>query len=215
MMPPFYMAERLVLGMHKGPEIVRFNGEADQANVDLDLEIQEKRSYIQSSTPVDTANRQVSASSMVEKSEGRMSHLRVALEFGEEITEQQLHEPYRNNPLRYIALRICIIAILVVIAVLARKRFIDLQDFTGATAHTTSCLLMPLIIYLRVSWKSMSIVDKGASMLVIVVCAFTGFYVMIHAGEHLFAPTDDDTLFPYCEAEFQDAPYYIRNNSTN
>uniref|UniRef100_H3H5S7 Amino acid transporter transmembrane domain-containing protein n=1 Tax=Phytophthora ramorum TaxID=164328 RepID=H3H5S7_PHYRM len=215
MMPPFYMAERLVLGMHKGPEIVRFNGEADQANVDLDLEIQDKRSYIQSSTPVDTANRQVSASSMVEKSEGRMSHLRVALEFGEEITEQQLHEPYRNNPLRYIALRICIIAILVVIAVLARKRFIDLQDFTGATAHTTSCLLMPLIIYLRVSWKSMSIVDKGASMLVIVVCAFTGFYVMIHAGEHLFAPTDDDTLFPYCEAEFQDAPYYIRNNSTN
>ncbi|POM72061.1 Amino Acid/Auxin Permease (AAAP) Family, partial [Phytophthora palmivora] len=79
MMPPFYMAERLVLGMHKGPEIVRFNGEADQANVDLDMEIQEKRSYIQSSTPMDAAgNRQVSASSIVEKTEGRMSHLRVA-----------------------------------------------------------------------------------------------------------------------------------------
>ncbi|KAG2773153.1 hypothetical protein Pcac1_g15868 [Phytophthora cactorum] len=110
------------------------------------MEIQEKRSYMQSSTPMDTVNRQVSASSLVEKTEGRMSHLRVALEFGEEITEEELNEPYRNNPLRYIALRICIIAILVVIAVLARKRFLDLQDFTGATAHTTSCLLMPLII---------------------------------------------------------------------
>ncbi|KAL3664687.1 hypothetical protein V7S43_010436 [Phytophthora oleae] len=45
MMPPFYMAERLILGMYKSPESVRFNGEGDQANADLGLEIQEKRSY--------------------------------------------------------------------------------------------------------------------------------------------------------------------------
>ncbi|KAI9988250.1 hypothetical protein PInf_021644 [Phytophthora infestans] len=120
MMPPFFMAERLVLGMHQSPEIVRFNAEHDQANVDLDMEIQEKRSYMESSTPVDPANRQVSASSLVEKTEGRMSHLRVALEFGEHEEED---ESYRKNPLHYIALRICIIAILVVVAVLARKRF--------------------------------------------------------------------------------------------
>ncbi|CAH0514966.1 unnamed protein product [Peronospora belbahrii] len=69
---------------------------------------------------------------------GRMSHLRVALEFGEEISEAKLSAPYRNNPLRHIALRLVIVAILVVVAVLARKRFIDLQDFTGATARTTS-----------------------------------------------------------------------------
>ncbi|KAK1931477.1 hypothetical protein P3T76_013233 [Phytophthora citrophthora] len=170
---------------------------------------------MQSSTPLEGANHQVSASSLVEKTEGRMSHLRVALEFGEEISEEELHAPYKNNPLHYIALRIAIIAILVIIAVVLRKRFIDLQDFTGATAHTTSCLLMPCIIYMRVSWKTMSILDKAASIIVIVVCAFTGFYVMIHAGEHLFAPSDDDTLFPYCEDEFMNEPYYIRNNSTN
>ncbi|KAE9033265.1 hypothetical protein PR002_g8757 [Phytophthora rubi] len=148
MMPPFYMAERMILGMHKGPKVVRFNSEEDRANVDQDLELQ--GSYVRSSTPNEMSNRQVSTSSMVEKSEGRMSQLRVALEFGEEITEEQLHAPYRNNAMRYIVLRICIIAILVVCAVLARKRFLDLVDFTGATAHTTSCLLMPLIIYLRV-----------------------------------------------------------------
>ncbi|KAE8993998.1 hypothetical protein PF005_g12052 [Phytophthora fragariae] len=199
--------------MHKGPEIERFNPDRDQVNVDHDMELHEKQSYIQSSTPLD--GRQVSAASMIEKSEGRMSHLRVALEFGEEITEEELHAPYKSNTLRYIALRIAIIAILVVIAVLARKRFLDLQDFTGATAHTTSCLLMPLIIYMRVSWRTMSVYDKGASMIVIVACAFAGFYVMIHAGKHLFAPTDDDTLFPYCEEAFMDAPYYVRNNSTN
>ncbi|EGZ08056.1 hypothetical protein PHYSODRAFT_339924 [Phytophthora sojae] len=43
---------------------------------------------------MDAANRQVSASSLVEKTEGRMAHLHVALEFGEEITEEQLHAPY-------------------------------------------------------------------------------------------------------------------------
>ncbi|CAI5717701.1 unnamed protein product [Peronospora destructor] len=205
MMPPFFMAERLILGMHKSPEIVHFNGELDQINVDLDME--EKRSYMQSSTPMDAANRQMSAASMVEKEEGRMSHLRVALEFGEEISEVKLGEPYRNNPLRYVVLRLAIIAVLVVIAVLARKRFIDLEDFTGATAHTTSCLLLPLIIYMRVFWKTMPTWDKCASMLVVVVCASTGFYVTVHAGKHLFAPSNDHTLFPYCEKSGQAVLY--------
>ncbi|EGZ07124.1 hypothetical protein PHYSODRAFT_341285 [Phytophthora sojae] len=36
-----------------------------------------------------------------------MAHLHVALEFGEEITEEQLHAPFKNNPLHYIALHIC------------------------------------------------------------------------------------------------------------
>ncbi|GMF17628.1 unnamed protein product [Phytophthora lilii] len=88
MMPLFYVAERLVLGMHKNPPIVRFNPDEDQEHVDEDLELQEKYSYVQSSTPLGSG-RQVSASSLIEKSEGRLSHLRVALEFGEEITEAQ------------------------------------------------------------------------------------------------------------------------------
>ncbi|ETI57681.1 hypothetical protein F442_00030 [Phytophthora nicotianae P10297] len=213
MMPPFYMAERLILGMHVGPKVVRYNGAEDRANVEQDLELQ--GSYVRSSTP-NMSDRQVSTSSLVDKAEGRMSQLRVALEFGDDITEQRLHEPYRGarNALRYITLRICIIVILVVCAVLARKRFLDLVDFTGATAHTTSCLLMPLIIYLRVFWRKMSFLDKGASIIVIAVCAAAGCYVMIYAGKELFTPSDDDTLFPYCEAEFMDKPYYIRN-STN
>jgi vesicular inhibitory amino acid transporter len=215
MMPPFFMAERLILGMHKGPKVVRFNDEEDRANAEQDLELQ--GSYARSSTPNVMSGRQVSTTSMIENSEGRMSQLRVALEFGDEITEEQLHAPYRGarNALRYITLRICIIAVLVVCAVLARKRFLDLVDFTGATAHTTSCLLMPLLIYLRVFWRKMNFLDKGASIVVIIVCAAAGCYVMIYAGKELFTPSDDDTLFPYCEAEFQNEPYYVRNNSTN
>ncbi|RLN52152.1 hypothetical protein BBJ29_009553 [Phytophthora kernoviae] len=212
--PAFFMAERLVLGMHQSPAIVPF-GQDDPLDVGLEQEMEEKRSYMQSSTPLENG-RQVSASSMIEKTEGRMSHLRVALEFGEEITEEQLAAPYRGtkNALRYISLRLAIIAILVIIAALLQDKFLDLEDFTGATAHTTNCLLMPLLIYLRVFWKSMPFYDKATSMVVIVVCTITGCYVMIHAGEELFTPSDDDTLFPYCDAEYQDEPYYVYN-STN
>ncbi|KAG2508686.1 hypothetical protein JM16_008747, partial [Phytophthora kernoviae] len=212
--PAFFMAERLVLGMHQSPAIVPF-GQDDHLDVDLEQEMDDKHSYQQSSTPLENG-RQVSASSMIEKTEGRMSHLRVALEFGEEITEEQLAAPYRGtkNALRYMSLRLAIITILVIIAALLQDKFLDLEDFTGATAHTTNCLLMPLLIYLRVFWKSMPFYDKATSMVVIVVCTITGCYVMIHAGEELFTPSDDDTLFPYCDAEYQDEPYYVYN-STN
>ncbi|KAJ8537498.1 hypothetical protein ON010_g13100 [Phytophthora cinnamomi] len=216
MMPPFYMAERLILGMHETTPIVRFNPDEDQEIIEQDLELQEKYSYVQSSTPVETSGRRVSASSLVEKPEGRMSHLRVSLELDEEITEEQLREPYKGtkNKLRYITLRITIIIIMVIVAVAVQDKFLDLEDFTGATAHTVNCMLMPVLIYMRVFWRKMSILDKAASISVLVVCGLAGLYVMIHAGKNLVTPSDDDTAFPYCDAEYQDEPYYIRN-STN
>ncbi|RLN91972.1 hypothetical protein BBJ28_00011098 [Nothophytophthora sp. Chile5] len=217
MQPPFYMAERLVLGMHKSEPIVRL-GQED--NVDLELE--EKRSYIQGSTPLD-AGHQVSTTSMGDKADGRfsrlshLSHLNLTAEEEEELAlEQDMAAEYRGgkNTLRYITLRITIIVILVIIATLLRSHFLDLEDFTGATAHTTSCLIMPMIIYLRVFWRNLPIYEKMASMAVIVVCAVTGCYVMIYAGKELFNPDDDDTVFPYCSTEYQDDPYYVYN-STN
>ncbi|ETM42976.1 hypothetical protein L914_11456 [Phytophthora nicotianae] len=211
MMPAFYIAERLVLGMHKTAPIVRFNPDDDVENVD-DLELQEKPSYIQALTPQE---RGVSASSLIEKSDGRMSHLRAAIEFPEEITEEQLREPYKGtrNTLRYITLRVSMIIIMAIVAVAAQDKFLDLEDFTGSTAHTVNCMLMPVIISLRVFWRKMSVLDKSASMLVLVGCSVAGCYVMIHAGEKLFTSSEDDTAFPYCEAEYQDEPYYIRSTT--
>ncbi|KAL4155873.1 hypothetical protein PRNP1_007974 [Phytophthora ramorum] len=215
LLPPFYMAERLILGMHKNHPIVRFNPDQDQAQVEEDLDLVEKYSYVQASTPVELTGRQVSTSSLLDKSEGRMSHLRAALEFPEEITEEMLRAEYTGtkNKLRYIPLRLAIFAVLVIIAVAAQNKFLDLEDFTGATAHTVNCMIMPLLIYLRIFWRKMSILDKGVSMLVMLVCGCAGFYVMIHAAKELFTPSDDDTLFPYCEMENQDEPYYVRNDT--
>ncbi|KAL4128855.1 hypothetical protein PRIC2_007835 [Phytophthora ramorum] len=184
--------------MHKTAPIVRFNAEQGQDEIDEDLELQEKKSYVQVSTPQELSGRRVSASSLLEKSDGRMSHLRVALEFGEEITEEQLREPYKGtkNTLSYMALRIAIIALMVIISVAAQDKFLDLEDFTGSTAHTVNCMIMPVLIYLRVFWKKI-----------------VGCYVMIHAGKQLFTPSDDVTAFPYCDVEYQDEPYYVYNNT--
>ncbi|EGZ22583.1 hypothetical protein PHYSODRAFT_249642 [Phytophthora sojae] len=197
MMPAFYMAERLVLGMHKTARIVRFDAEQDQEGVE-DLELQDKRSYVQVTTPKDMAGRPSMA------------------ELGEEITEEQLREPYKGakNTLRYITLRITIIVLMVIVAVAAQDKFLDLEDFTGSTAHTVNCMIMPVLIYARVFWKKMSTLDKGASILVMVICGLAGFYMMIHAGKQLFTPSEDDTAFPYCDVEYQDEPYYV-HNSTN
>ncbi|KAE8900858.1 hypothetical protein PF007_g3275 [Phytophthora fragariae] len=213
MMPPFYMAERLILGMHENAPIVRFDPDADLAHINEDFELQEKQSYVNASTPL--SNRQVSTCSLLDKSEGRISHLRAAIELPEEITEEQLRAPYlgAKNKLRYITLRLCVILILVIIAVAAQDKFLDLEDFTGSTAHTVNCMIMPILIYLRIFWRKMSVLDKGVSMVVMVVCGCAGFYVMIHAAKELFSPLDDDTPFPYCDAEYQEVPYYVRNNT--
>ncbi|KAL3670212.1 hypothetical protein V7S43_004525 [Phytophthora oleae] len=212
MMPAFYIAERLVLGMHKTSPIVRFKPDQDLEIVEHDLELQEKQSYAQILTPQD---RHVSASSLLEKSEGRMSHLRAAIECPEEITEEHLREPYKGtkNSVRYVLLRIAMIIVMVIVAVAAQDKFLDLEDFTGSTAHTVNCMLMPVIIYTRVFWRKMTIVDKGMSAAVLIGCSVAGCYVMIHAGEKLFTSTEDDTAFPYCDAEYQNDPYYIRNTT--
>ncbi|EGZ22576.1 hypothetical protein PHYSODRAFT_330341 [Phytophthora sojae] len=188
MMPAFYVAERLILGMHKTSAIVRFNPDQDQEIIDQDLELQEKYSDVHTLTPMGVSGHGVSASSLVEKSEvPRGDH------------EEQLREPYKGikNKLRYITLRLTIITIMVVIGVAAQNKFLDLEDFTGATAHTVNYMVMPVLIHVRVFWKIIA-----------------GVYVMIHAGKKLFSPSDDDTAFPYCDAEYQDEPYYIRNRTS-
>lgn len=185
MMPAFYMAERLVLGMHKTAPIVRFNA---PENLDEDLEKQS-----QATTPQELSIRP----SVVEK------------DMYQEITEDQLREPYRGakNTIGYMTLRITIIVLMVIVSVAARKKFLDLEDFTGSTAHTVNCMIMPVLIYLRVFWNKMSVLDKVVSMLVMLVCGSVGCYVMIHADKQLFTPSEDDTAFPYCDVAFQDEPY--------
>ncbi|KAE9056822.1 hypothetical protein PF006_g32583, partial [Phytophthora fragariae] len=64
------------------------------------------------------------------------------------------------NVLRYIGLRICMIVVLVVLSILLRDHFLDLVDFTGATAITMSSIILPLVFYLKVFWTKLPAWEK-------------------------------------------------------
>ncbi|ETP40904.1 hypothetical protein F442_11829, partial [Phytophthora nicotianae P10297] len=93
----------------------------DVEDIEEDLELQEKHSSVQVST------------------------------LHEEVTEVQLRESYRGvkNTIRYITLRITIIVMMDIVAIAAQDKFLDLEDFTGSTAHTVNCMIVLVLIYPR------------------------------------------------------------------
>ncbi|EEY55104.1 amino acid/auxin permease-like protein [Phytophthora infestans T30-4] len=117
------------------------------------------------------------------------------------------------NMLRYILLRLCILALLVVASVFLRDNFLDLVDFTGASAVTAGSLVLPLLFYLKVFWNQLPMYERVGAMVIIIVSSVLGVYVMIYAGKNLFNPDSDTATFPYCSEEFQSDPYYVRNST--
>ncbi|KAG2849942.1 hypothetical protein PC129_g15356 [Phytophthora cactorum] len=93
--------------------------------------------------------------------------------------------------------------------------FLDLVDFTGATAITVCSLILPLVFYVKIFWRKIPLWEKAVCITISTVCAVVGCYVMIYAGKNLFNPDDDTATFPYCSAEYQDEPYYVRNSTAS
>ncbi|EGZ12747.1 hypothetical protein PHYSODRAFT_515521 [Phytophthora sojae] len=169
--PAFFMAERLVLGMHKTEPLAIDNEERE-------VEIEEKMSYL--------------------------------------AAEEDLSE-YKGgvNVIRYVLVRIALIAILAVASILVKDHFLDLVDFTGATAITVCSLILPLIFYVKVFWRKIPVWEKTICITIATVCGVVGCYVMIYAGKNLFNPDEGGATFPYCSAEYQDEPYYVRNSTAS
>ncbi|KAJ8552573.1 hypothetical protein ON010_g9973 [Phytophthora cinnamomi] len=194
-MPAFYMAERFLLGMHKDkPAIDQEQG---------DVEIRRKFSSIAGASPTpDVECNYVPA---------RDSALQVVVNYEDESAE------YRGkfNMLRYMGLRLCIMALLVVASIFLRDHFLDLVDFTGASAVTAGSLVLPMMFYLKIFWKKLPMYERIGSMLIIVVSSILGVYVMIYAGKNLFNPDSDSATFPYCHEEYQSEPYYMRNSTSS
>ncbi|KAE8980899.1 hypothetical protein PR002_g23978 [Phytophthora rubi] len=194
-MPAFFMAERFILGMHK-----------DKPTIDQEhgVEIRTKLSSIAAASPMapDVEYNYVAS---------RDSGLQVVVNYEDESAE------YRGklNMVRYMGLRICIMAVLVVAAIFLRDHFLDLVDFTGASAVTAGSLVLPLMFYLKIFWNKLPMYERVGSMLIIVVSTVLGVYVMIYAGKNLFNPDSDSVTFPYCSEEFQSEPYYVRNSTSS
>ncbi|RLN94680.1 hypothetical protein BBJ28_00007693 [Nothophytophthora sp. Chile5] len=204
--PPFYVAERLILGMHKVDSLATDNE---------DRLLEEKLSYRVSASPIvesESAATDVKINcNAVEEMDG------TRLSQSSEAAEEAERAEYRGgrNFIRYALVRIALIVVLVVVSILLRDHFLDLVDFTGATAISMCCLILPLVFYMKVFWAKLPLHEKAISIAIVSICAVVGCYVMIYAGKNLFNPDDDTATFPYCEAAFQTDPYYVRNATTS
>ncbi|KAK1930160.1 Lysine histidine transporter 2 [Phytophthora citrophthora] len=183
--PAFYMAEFVVLGMH------RQNKAADVEN---------GLQYVASASPADELAKPVEASPV---SGDHKCHCNCHEETDAEAAE------YRGaNAIKYVVLRICITVILVVLSILFKDHFSDFADFVGSSSLTMSCILLPVAFYLIKAWNTIPMVEKVAAIVVLVVCFVLGCYSTYTAGKNLFAPSDSDAAFPYCEPEFQNTVFY-------
>ncbi|KAE9181915.1 hypothetical protein PF004_g24393 [Phytophthora fragariae] len=88
----------------------------------------------------------------------------------------------------------------------ATKSEEDLSEYKGS---------VNAIRYILVFWRKIPVWEKAICITIATVCGIVGFYVMIYAGKNLFNPDDSSATFPYCSAEYQDEPYYVRNSTAS
>ncbi|RLN78589.1 hypothetical protein BBJ28_00001944 [Nothophytophthora sp. Chile5] len=205
-MPAFYLAERFVLGMHKDKPVA--SDEQDDANWE---ELREKLSSGVRASPL-TGSEPLGTTDLESNYTSGNERARMVSVASDEEKHDELSE-YTGGPnvIRYVLLRLSILVVLVVASIFLRDHFLDLVDFTGASAITLGSLVLPLAFYLKVFWPELPMYERVAATLVIVICTVLGIYVMIYAGKNLFNPDDDSATFPYCTVEYQSEPYYVRN----
>lgn len=105
-------------------------------------------------------------------------------------------------------LRVSIVLILVVLSIIFQDHFSDFADFVGVSAITANCILLPTIFYLIKTWKQVPLYERIPAVTVLVVCFILGCYSTYTADKNLFAPSNSDATFPYCEPEYQNTFYY-------
>ncbi|CAK4080182.1 unnamed protein product [Aphanomyces euteiches] len=106
------------------------------------------------------------------------------------------------------AMRILIVAAAVAIACGWKNRLLDLLDFTGASCIAISCMILPIVFYLKHFGNRLSLPERIWAYLAVLVSIFFAVYVTYISAKPLFnpdepstaAPSWDDVHFPYCKA---------------
>ncbi|CCI42675.1 unnamed protein product [Albugo candida] len=186
--PAFYLLERTFLGMH-----------ADKrATADLEL------NYAEVATPTADAGirseKNSAASFIVSDSDCDDNSL-----YRVELAE------YRQPKMvvRYTLLRTGILVILVVLAILFEKRLQAFIDLIGATTMTASCIILPIIFYLRKQWKKVVLYEKCGAVFILIVCSLLGSYVTYTSAKTLLFPVQEALKkFPYCAPVYESVSYY-------
>ncbi|OQR89334.1 Amino Acid/Auxin Permease (AAAP) Family [Achlya hypogyna] len=107
-------------------------------------------------------------------------------------------------------IRIIMIIIAVVIAIAWKDHFGDLLDFVGASSTSLSCMILPIIFYLKTFWKTIRPLEKAGALFAIIICIALAIYVSINTGKVLFGSSSDGPKFPYCAPEYQNMVYTNR-----
>lgn len=192
--PAFYSLERMLLGMHKrkSEDMEALNYERAETPEVQSVDIEPKILF---------SKHLVVSMADIEKE---------SLEYDEELKE------YTGAfAIKYVLLRVIVIVVLVVASIVLKDHFLDLTDFIGASCITVSCIILPIVFYLKKCWAAIPIYEKIPAMIVVVVCLVLGCYVTYTSGNALFHPTSSYIKFPFCEPEYPNELYYIKNDRPN
>ncbi|ETV93313.1 hypothetical protein H310_12601 [Aphanomyces invadans] len=180
MTPGFYILERVIFGLHK---------------YNFALEAVVEAGYDKSDTPA--ADKDSDCLAVADVSHDIEDHDRDAA-------------TYRQPGVypKIAAMRIIVVAAAVAIACAWEERLLDLLDFAGASCIAMSCMILPMVFYLkhfgnRVSWP-----EKIWAYFAIIASLVLGAYVTYKSADPLFNPPSgptpkpkwDDVKFPYCPA---------------
>ncbi|KAG6619941.1 Amino Acid/Auxin Permease (AAAP) Family [Phytophthora cinnamomi] len=190
--PVFYLAERLALGMHKKKQ-----SDIENGLTYADMGTPAKESVVNASV---NASERRSGMSYISVADAENPH------FGD--AEAEAAEYSGANTIKYVLLRAAIIVVLVILSIVLKDHFSDLSDFVGASCISLNSIILPIVFLLKKCWTTIPMYEKVPAVIVVVICTILGCYVTYTSGKTLFAPTDSDVSFPYCDTEYENTVYY-------
>ncbi|OQS00467.1 Amino Acid/Auxin Permease (AAAP) Family [Achlya hypogyna] len=182
--PAFFIAERMVLGLHK--EAFALNDHAF-STMETPEQVADKNNTTRSAM---MSQRDEDLALINEDYKKSNSYARVAM------------------------LRIVLVVLAVIASVLLKDKFLDLQSFVGASSTALCCMILPLVFYLKTFYRSLPLWEKCFAVLAALVSTFLAVYVSIDTGKTLFSPEAlpaNPPVFPYCNAEHA---YVVYTNTT-
>ncbi|CAH0517687.1 unnamed protein product [Peronospora belbahrii] len=198
----FYIAERLFLGMHK----------STTDGIEIEDGFEENTTHVNvHGKQSDAGFSNTNNDTLFQRNRrSKLSYVSVAdsERVHKDNEEEEAAEYTGSNVFKYVALRVFIVAILVVLAIVFKDHFSEFADFVGASCITTNCILLPIIFYLIKTWDRVPMYEKIAAIMVVVVCFVLGCYVTYTTGKALFLPKENDVEFPFCNAEYENTIYY-------
>ncbi|RHY24875.1 hypothetical protein DYB25_009989 [Aphanomyces astaci] len=179
MTPGFYILERVIFGLHKH-------------NFTLEAEVE--TGYDKAETPGAAANKDAEP-------------LAIA---GEVEAHDRDAATYRQPGVypKVAALRVVIVAAAVAIACAWEERLLDLLDFTGASCIAVSCMILPMVFYLKHFGNRVSVPERVWAYFAILATLFLAVYATVLAADPLFNPPSgpapqpkwDNVKFSFCPA---------------